>query len=120
MAFNVWVGDQVATSPVCRFFSTAFDPKSSHFYTPFQGECVSLQRGSTWQFEARVFNITVPDDAGNCPAETLPVYRLYNQGMGAAPNHRYTTSLATRTTMVAAGWVPEGLGPDAVEMCSPL
>ena len=66
-----------------------------------------------------MFNIGVPDDAGHCPAGTLPVYRLYNQGMGAAPNHRYTTSLATRAAMVAQGWVPEGIGPDAVEMCSP-
>jgi probable HAF family extracellular repeat protein len=81
-SINVYVGDQVNTSPVCRFFSTAFDPRSSHFYTPFQDECVLLQRGATWQFEARVFNITVPDGAGNCPANTLPVYRLYNQGMG--------------------------------------
>jgi probable HAF family extracellular repeat protein len=119
-SFNVYVGDQVGTSPVCRFFSTAFDPKSSHFYTPFQGECVLLQRGATWQFEARVFNIAVPDIAGNCPAGTQLVYRLYNQGMGAAPNHRYTTSPATRATMIAQGWIPEGLGPDAVEMCSPV
>ena len=119
-SFNVYVGDQVGTSPVCRFFSTAFDPKSSHFYTPFQEECVGLQRGITWQFEARVFNIGVPDAAGNCPAGTQPVYRLYNQGMGAAPNHRYTTSLATRAIMVAQGWIPEGIGPDAVEMCAPV
>lgn len=118
-AFNVWVGDQPGTNPVCRFFSTAFDPKSSHFYTPFQGECVLVQRSGTWQYEDRVFNMAVPDIAGNCPAGTLPVYRLYNQGMGAAPNHRYTTSLDTRAAMIAIGWVPEGYGPNAVEMCSP-
>jgi probable HAF family extracellular repeat protein len=118
-SFNVWVGDQVGTNPVCRFFSTAFDPKSSHFYTPFQEECVLVQRSATWQYEGRVFNIAVPDIAGNCPSGTIPVYRLYNQGMGAAPNHRYTTDFATRATMIARGWVPEGYGPVAVEMCSP-
>jgi probable HAF family extracellular repeat protein len=118
-SFNVYVGDQVGTVPLCRFFSTAFDPKSSHFYTPFQEECVLVQRSSTWQFEGRVFNMAVPDAGGNCPAGTIPVYRLYNQGMGAAPNHRYTTSLDTRAAMITQGWVPEGLGPNAVEMCSP-
>ena len=118
-SFNVWVGDQPGTNPVCRFFSTAFDPKSSHFYTPFQGECVLVQRSGTWQYEDRVFNMAVPDGAGTCPAGTVPVYRLYNQGMGGAPNHRYTTSLATRAAMMGIGWVPEGYGPDAVEMCSP-
>ena len=30
----------------------------------------------------------------------IPVYRLYNNGQGGAPNHRYTTSLATRTQML--------------------
>ena len=120
-SFNVWVGDQVGTSPVCRFFSTAFDPKSSHFYTPFTDECVTVQHDFHWQFEARVFNVAVPDPvAGTCVAGTQPVYRLYNNGMGAAPNHRYTTSLATRATMIAAGWIPEGFGPDAVGMCAPV
>jgi probable HAF family extracellular repeat protein len=117
--FNVYVGDQPGTNPVCRYFSTAFDPKSSHFYTPFQDECVVVQRSGSWLFEDRVFNVAVPDIAGNCPAGTVPVYRLYNQGMGAAPNHRYTTSLVTREQMIGLGWVPEGYGPLAVEMCSP-
>jgi hypothetical protein len=65
--------------------------------------------------------VAVPDlITGACPAGTQPVYRLYNNGMGAAPNHRYTTSLATRAAMLAQGWVPEGYGADAVIMCAPL
>jgi len=118
-SLNVYVGDQAGTNPVCRFFSTAFDPKSSHFYTPYADECVLRQNDAHWQFEARVFNVGVPDIAGNCLAGTQPVYRLYNNGMGAAPNHRYTTSLATRADMIAQGWIPEGYGPDAVGMCTP-
>jgi probable HAF family extracellular repeat protein len=118
-AFNVYAGDQVGTSPVCRFFSTAFAPKSSHFYTASSTECATVQRNPDWQFEARVFNVAVPDVNGTCGAGTQPVYRLYNNGMGAAPNHRYTTSLATRTAMIGQGWVPEGYGPDAVIMCAP-
>ncbi len=52
-------------------------------------------------------------------ATGVPVYRLYNNGQGAAPNHRYTTSLATRTTMLDKGWIPEGSGNLGVIMCSP-
>ena len=119
-AFNVYAGDQVGTEPVCRFFSTTFAPKSSHFYTPDPKECAIVKANVNWQFEGLVFSIAVPDMNGNCPAGTEPVYRLYNNGMGAAPNHRYTTSIATRAAMIATGWIPEGYGPNAVGMCAPL
>ncbi len=119
-SFNVYSAEQVGTKPVCRFFSTAFAPKSSHFYTPDPAECATVKQNANWQFEGLVFNVAVPDANGNCLAGTQPVYRLYNNGMGAAPNHRYTTSLATRADMLAQGWIPEGYGPDAVGMCAPL
>jgi hypothetical protein len=48
-----------------------------------------------------------------------PVYRLYNDGQGAAPNRRYTTSTATRERMLARGWIPEAYGPLGVIMCAP-
>jgi len=118
-SFNVYVADQVGTHPVCRFFSTSFAPKSSHFYTPDAAECAVVKRNADWHFEGLVFNIAVPDANGTCSPGTQPVYRLYNNGMGAAPNHRYTTSLATRAGMIAQGWIPEGYGPDAVGMCAP-
>ncbi|HVO87940.1 MAG TPA: hypothetical protein VMV45_05310 [Casimicrobiaceae bacterium] len=120
-SFNVYTADQVGTHPVCRFFSTTFAPKSSHFYTAGPDECTNVQRNPNWQLEGLVFNIPVPDTiTGACPPATQPVYRLFNQGMGAAPNHRFTTSLATRAAMIAQGWTPEGYGPDAVIMCAPL
>ena len=72
-----------------------------------------------WQFEGDVFALPVPDANGVCAAGTTPVYRLYNSGQGAAPNHRYTTSLATRTQMLARGWIAEGYGDLGVIMCSP-
>jgi len=56
---------------------------------------------------------------GHVPQGFTPVYRLYNDGQGGAPNHRYTTDLALRARMIGQGWVAEGLGPNAVEMCSP-
>jgi hypothetical protein len=47
------------------------------------------------------------------------LYRLYNNGMGGAPNHRYTTSLATFNQMRAAGWIFEGNGLTGAFACVP-
>ncbi|MEP7207413.1 MAG: M36 family metallopeptidase [Casimicrobiaceae bacterium] len=112
--------DLAAAAGVCRFFSTAFAPKSSHFYTADPTECQNVRQNPNWQFEAVVFALPVPDAAGTCPVGTTPVYRLYNDGAGRAPNHRYTTRLAIREQMRARGWIPEGQGPLGVAMCSPL
>ena len=38
-----------------------------------------------------------------CAAGLTPVYRLYNNGQGGAPNHRYTTDLTVRAQMIAQG-----------------
>ena len=106
--------------PVCRFFSTSFAPKSSHFYTPSASECALVKTNPDWLFEAEVFNAAPASTAdGSCPASTLPVYRLYNNGQGAAPNHRYTTEATVRQQMLAQGWIPEGYGTLGVIMCSP-
>ncbi len=107
------------SSPVCRFFSTAFDPRSSHFYTPFPAECSTVMGNPDWQLEGQVFNIPIPAADGSCAAGTVPVYRLYNNGQGGAPNHRYTTDLSVRSQMMTQGWVPEGYGSVGVIMCSP-
>ena len=48
-----------------------------------------------------MFYTKVPPAAGACAAGTA-VYRLYNNGQGGAPNHRYTTSFAVRAAMLAA------------------
>ena len=45
------------------------------------------------------------------------MYRVLNGRRDA--NHRYVTSPAIRATMLAAGWIAEGYGPDAVAMCAP-
>ncbi|MEO8754336.1 MAG: hypothetical protein ABI624_16830 [Casimicrobiaceae bacterium] len=119
-SFNVFTADQVGTKPVCRFFSTSFAPKSSHFYAPDPAECAIVKQDANWELEGIVFRVGVPDGNGVCAAGTQPVYRLYNDGMGAAPNHRYTTQLATRAATLARGWIPEGYGPLGVVMCSPI
>ncbi|MCC7326704.1 MAG: choice-of-anchor L domain-containing protein [Burkholderiales bacterium] len=118
-AFNVFVSGTPDTFEVCRFFSTAFGLRSSHFYTPFAPECASLKEGSTWQFEGSVFNVKVPTDTGTCAADTRPLYRLYNNGMGGAPNHRYTTDYETFVIMQLLGWIPEGAG-EGVIACVPV
>ena len=71
-----------------------------------------------WQLEGYVFNVAPPAGDGSCPAGFAPVYRLYNDGQGAAPNHRFTTDLAVRGQMLAKGYVAEGYGI-GVSMCSP-
>ncbi len=118
-SFAAYASPPTGSAGVCRFFSTTFSPKSSHFYTPDVNECGVVRASADWQFEAVVFGVLAPGPAGNCPDGTGAVYRLYNQGQGAAPNHRYTTSLATRAQMMAKGWIPEGNGDLGVIMCSP-
>ena len=100
---------------VCRFFSASYAPKSSHFYTPYPGECASLAAGSVWQLESTaVFYLVLPDtdERQLRPAGTSPLYRLYNDTMGGAPNHRYTASRTVRDATVARGSIAEGSGPD--------
>ena len=117
--FNVWPQSNPSASPTCRFFSTAFAPMSSHFYTPFPTECASLKTSPAWQYEAIAFYIQLADANGLCSAGTVPLYRLYNNGMGGAPNHRYTTDLTVFNQMLAAGWQFEGNGNTKVFACVP-
>ena len=118
--FNVWPSAlSAAALPTCRFFSTIFAPKSSHFYTPFADECAGLRAGVAWQYEGIAFYVALADGSGNCPAGTVPLYRAYNNGMGGAPNHRYTTSLDILNQMIAAGWQFEGNGITKVFACVP-
>jgi len=120
--FNGYVN---ATAPagsvaICRFFNSTFAPKSSHFYAPHGLGCeATLSTFPDWKLEDdKLFNAMLPDAGGVCPAGTVPVYRLYNNGMGGAPNHRFVTSLAERQTMIGKGYVPEGSGI-GVGMCAP-
>jgi YVTN family beta-propeller protein len=117
--WRVWTAPGPGRLPVCRFFSATFAPKSSHFFTPYSAECSTLQAAGVWQYEGTVYGMALPDATGNCAAGTEPLYRVYNNGMGGAPNHRYTPDRAVRNQMLAAGWIPEGSGPDLVFACTP-
>ena len=104
-SFAVWTSGQ-GLADVCRFFTTAFAPKSSHFYTANATECAARAAEQVWQFEKIAFKVAFRPFGGVCPIG-VPLYRLYNNGMTGAPNHRYTTSFALREAMIAAGFVAE-------------
>ena len=117
--FKVFSGPASETVSVCRFFTVAFPPTSSHFYAPRGLGCEGTLSNPDWQFEGDVFHVRLPDTNGNCPIGTRPVFRLYNDGRGGAPNHRFTTSEGTRAAMLARGYLPEGAGI-GVGMCAPI
>ena len=118
-SFNAWVLNAPAGSTlICRLFNDHFAPKSSHFYAPLRTGCeATLTLFPDWILEYdQIFSTMLPDADGNCPTGTIPVYRMYNQGMGGAPNHRFVTSLAERQKMIDQGFVAEGAGI-GVGMC---
>lgn len=91
---------------VCRFFTVAFAPKGSHFYTPYDSECAHVKQNPDWIYEKIAFQVRLPQ-GGGCPAATTPLYRLFNGGQTGAPNHRYTTDPAVRSQLIGAGFIPE-------------
>jgi serine protease len=114
--FGVYATASAGLVPVCRFFTTpgTFGAKSSHFYTADPAECEGLKLNPKWIYEKIAFHAPVPVD-GTCPASSLPVYRLYNNGQTAAPNHRFTTDYATRLALASAlNWSDEG-----IRLCTP-
>ena len=101
--------------PVCRFFASVF---TSHFYTADPVECdAAVANFPEWQLETReAYWIVLPDKTtGACGEGLMPVYRVLKPTYS---NHRYVTDRVVRDTMVAAGWIAEGYGVDAVIMCT--
>ena len=122
-SFNTYVNFTAPAGSVaiCRFFNSSFVPKSSHFYAAHGFGCEdTLRLFPGWGLEDdKSFNTMLPDAMGTCPAETIPVYRFYNNGIGGAPNHRYATESSVRDEMLLKGWIPEGAGNLGVIMCAP-
>ena len=109
--FKVYVGAGTGLSGVCRFFSTAFDPKSSHFYTASASECTVVKANKDWSSKTPCSTCPRQTPDGSCAAGSVPVYRLYNNGQGAAPNHRFTVEMAVRNEMITnKSWIAEGFG----------
>lgn len=118
-AFSVADGGSVGMLPVCRFFSASFAPKSSHFYTPYAAECASLANGSVWTYESIAFYLGLPASEGDCGPGRTAIYRMYNNGAGGAPNHRYTSAPEVLARMRAKGWTVEGDARTGVFACGP-
>jgi len=122
--FYAWLDPSKApadSQSVCRFYANATVLINSHYYSANFDECLAvlLTWPGIWELEtASAFYIQVPDANGVCPAETLPVYRFFNNRRDA--NHRYSVDLSVRRGMGNRAWVAEGAGNAAVAFCSPM
>lgn len=119
-AYDATKSPPAASAPVCRFFNDHFGATSTHFYALPDACGQVLARFPDWTLEdPQVFYMLVPSADGTCADGADPVFRLYNNGMGGAPNHRFVTSLDDRAAMIARGYTPEGAGALGVAMCAP-
>jgi hypothetical protein len=120
-SFNVFTTSDTGRVGVCRFFGEFVVQgrhESSHFYAPRGLGCEAVLGSPVWKYEGDVFFSPLPAADGTCPSGSIPVFRLYNNGKGGMPNHRFTTSESTMLDMLRDGYVAEGVGA-GVGMCSP-
>ena len=127
--FKAWLRQQDAppgAMPVCRFYAAG---PNSHFYTASPADCQGLksleqqQRADAaakgqpflgWQYEQIAFYALVPVN-GQCPGDTYPVYRAYNQrAQQDDSNHRFMADPQMRNAHLSMGWADEGIA-----FCSP-
>ena len=128
--FKAWLKQSDAplgAVPVCRFYAAG---PNSHFFTGVAADCEGLkaleaaQRSDAsargvpflgWQYEQIAFYALLPVN-GQCPGDTFPVYRAYNQrGIYNDSNHRFMGDSLMRSATLAAGWADEGAA-----FCSPF
>ncbi|HYT96428.1 MAG TPA: hypothetical protein VEO36_03835 [Casimicrobiaceae bacterium] len=91
----------------CRFFGTPGIGPNSHFFTINADECAKVKANPFWMFEGLAFNADAPVNEV-CPADRVPVIRLYNNGKGGQASHRYSTSHSEIGDMLGEGWIIEG------------
>ncbi len=107
-------------APVCRFH--ADNPMiDSHFFSANAAQCsyVGAYASATWSQQSfAAFYVPVADDAGNCPAGTIPVYRFDDNRQDF--NQRHTIDPSVKRAMLNRAWVPDGAGPRGVAFCSPI
>jgi hypothetical protein len=105
--------------PVCRFVRiSAAVRAATHFWSADPDECASLSTDPSWIEEGTVFHVAPVDDQGRCPAETGPVFRLYDPSRATLPAHRFTPRREARAALLADGWVAEGRG-EGIAFCVP-
>jgi photosystem II stability/assembly factor-like uncharacterized protein len=124
--FDVWTSPSGGALPTCRFLYEALSIDHNistlnldHFYTPYSAECAAVQARPDWQYEGIAFYLRLPGADGLCPPGTNVLYRLYNNGIGGGPAHRFTTSTATIDEMRARYWIVEGNDPTVAFACVP-
>ena len=105
--FKVWPAGAQRGLYACRFFGTPGIGPNSHFFTIDQDECEKVKNNRFWTFEGLAFNADLPSNE-DCPADRVPVIRLYNNGKGGQANHRYSTSHSEIGDMAGQGWIVEG------------
>lgn len=93
--------------PACRFYGTPFISRNSHFYTINAAECAIVQADPTWLYEGLAFVAEAPV-GGDCPANRVPVMRLYNNGGTGEVSHRYVTSHSEVRELTQRNWIAEG------------
>jgi hypothetical protein len=94
---------------VYRFFGVPGVGPNSHFFTASPLECGVVEADYPgWAFEGTAFWVR-PASGETCASPGKPVYRLYNNSRGGEPNHRYTVDTGVVATMVARGWLLEGV-----------
>ena len=107
---------------VCSVATGAALDTSTRLYSAYAKECAALAASPVFPVvgtpirASRQIPATASGAAATCPAATVPLYRLFNNGMGAGKGigHRFLTSNAVRQEMVRAKWIDEG-----VVMCVP-
>jgi hypothetical protein len=106
--FKVYTPTSSQGLPACRFFGKPGVGPNSHFFSILPNECEDTMNNPLWTFEGLVFRTEKPDDTGACPADRVPVTRMYNNGKGGQANHRYLTSHSEIGSMLLQGWIIEG------------
>ncbi len=99
----------IPEQPVCRLYaSPGSGGSNSHFYG-VSGDCPTLNKLSGLKYEGFDFSVLTPVNSTCSAAAPNPVWRLFNNKAATNDgNHRYVVSAATKTAMVAQGWIDEG------------
>lgn len=115
--FAAYATPVAGASLVCRYYlPPAFG--NSHFYGRGANECAGTRaKFPDFVLEDPQFMYMFLPQAGTCPPDSVPVYRVFSNRADA--NHRYMVDRAIRDQMTDAGWLAEGDGPDLVVMCGP-
>ena len=98
------------SAPICRLYAAPDRGGSNtHFYGTGD-DCAVLNTVTALRFEGFDF-AAIKSNNATCPA-TAPnaVFRLFNNKSATNQgNHRYVVSVATKSRMIAQGWVDEGV-----------